>query len=59
MRARNEAGQVWRVLGMKYPGHRIKEFGFYSEGDGGEFEQRSHMVGVAFVAFIGWRRVKC
>ena len=33
----------------------IKEFGFYSEGDGGEFEQKSHMVGVAF---IGWRRVK-
>ena len=41
---------------MKYPGHRIKEVGFYSEGDGGEFEQRSHRVGVALVAFIGWRR---
>ena len=43
------------VLGTKYPVHKAKEFGFYSEGDWEEYEQGGHMVRVAA---IGWRRAK-
>lgn len=39
---------------QNYPGHRIKEFGFYSEGGGENLTESQGWSWV--VAFIGWRR---